>query len=140
MDFLAPAPTASRRGQITSTTDDKPNRLWWSAPDEPEAVPLLNYQDIGSSSEPILALVPLRNALLVFKTDGIWRVTGSAPSSWSIEPLDLAIRLLRPEAVTNIGDGAYAWCDRGMFLVTDSGAEPRRTPSTREPARRRTTS
>jgi len=108
---------------LSGTNDAKPNRLWWSAPDEPEAVPLLNYQDIGSSSEPILALVPLRNALLVFKTDGIWRVTGSAPSSWSIEPLDLAIRLLRPEAVTNIGDGAYAWCDRGMFLVTDSGAQ-----------------
>jgi len=96
-----------------------PNRLYFSQPDEPEAVPLANSIDIGRRECPIQALVPLRDALLVFKTDGLWRVTGSAPDAWALDLLDTTLRLIRPECVAVANGIAYAWCDRGFFAITD---------------------
>lgn len=100
-----------------------PNRLYFSDVDEPESVPLPNYFDLGGLDEPIQAVVPLRDMLLVFKTDGIWLVTGSGPSSWSVEPVDTMLRLVRPETVCVVNGVAYAWCDRGFFSITEGGAQ-----------------
>lgn len=107
---------------LQSTNDDRPNRLFWSDLNEPESVPLANFVDIGQQTAPILALVPLRNALLVFKADGVWRVTGAGPSNWTVEPLDPTLRLLRPEAVTASQNKAYAWCAGGFFEFDEGGA------------------
>lgn len=106
-----------------SLDETRPNRLFYSALDEPEAVPLLNYFNIGSEKAPILALVPLRNALLVFKADGLWRVTGSGPDAWTVETLDPTLRLLRPEAVTASQNKAWAWCSGGMMMVDEQSAQ-----------------
>lgn len=110
------APTSS-----PTTNDVRANRLYWSQQDEPEAVSLLNYFDIGSQKERILALVPLRNALLVFKTDGLWRVTGTPPNGWSVDLIDPTIKLLRPEAVTVSKNIAYAWCKSGFLAISEDG-------------------
>ena len=80
-------------GVSPTEAEDRANRLYFSDPDEPESVPLLNYVDIGAQQSPILALVPLRNALLVFKSDGVWRVTGYGPTNWTVDPLDPTMRL-----------------------------------------------
>lgn len=105
---------------ITQDAASKPNRVYFSDIDEPESVPLLNYIDIGAAGSAILALVPLRNALLVFKSDGVWRITGSGPSAWSVDPLDPTMRLLRPEAVCVSQNKAYAWCDDGIQEVSET--------------------
>lgn len=105
-----------------ATNDDKPNRLYWSSPDEPESVPLPNFADVGSEMFPILALAPVRDALLVFKRDGVFRVTGAAPSSWSIECIETDLRVMRPECVAVCAGVAYVWAERGLFEVDSSGA------------------
>lgn len=107
---------------VTSLNDAAANRLYWSDIDEPESVPVLNYVSVGTSNGSILRLVPLRNALLVFKTDGVYRVSGSAPSSWSVECLDPTINLLRPEAVAAFDNQAFAWTTQGIFAVSEMGA------------------
>ena len=103
------------------------NRLWWSLPDEPEAVPLLNFTDIGDSRGRIQRLVPLRDAMLVFKEDGLWRVTGSAPDRWTVDLLDATLRLVRSECVDTMEGIAYAFTNRGLVAVSESGV--RNTPS-----------
>lgn len=108
--------------QIKTTNDDAPHRLYWSDPDEPESVPLLNYTQIGSQTEPIYAVIPLRSALLVFKKDGVWRISGSAPSSWQVDSLDPTLRLMRPESIATMNNCAYAWCSSGFFEVTEAGS------------------
>ena len=116
-------PTAWDVG-LAATADDPTtlNRVCWSAVDEPEAVPLLNYVNIGAADKRVLALVPLRNALLVFKEDGCWRITGAPPSSWNVDLLDPTLQLLRPEVVSVSQNAAYAWCRGGFFEVTENGA------------------
>ena len=69
-------------------------RLYWSKIQEPEAVPLLNFTDVGDRNRDILALVPLDRALIVFKEDGIYSVTGSAPSSWIVDEIDTTLRFI----------------------------------------------
>lgn len=98
-----------------------PNRVYFSDVDEPESVPLVNYFDVGSQGARVLALVPLRNALLVFKEDGLWRVTGSGPTAWSVDLLDPTIRLIRPEAVCASNNKAYAWCLGGFMEIDENG-------------------
>lgn len=109
-------------GVLNSENDDRPNRLHWSQPDEPEAVTLLSFVDIGEQTAPIMRVVALRNALLVFKSDGLWRVTGSGPSAWSVELLDPTLQLLRAEAVTVSNNKAYAWCVGGFYECDETGS------------------
>ena len=125
-------PTAWDVG-LAATADDPTtlNRVYWSAVDEPEAVPLLNYVHIGAADKRVLALVLLRSALLVFKEDGCWRITGAPPSSWNVELLDPTLQLLRPEVVSVSQNAAYAWCRGGFFEVTENGAQSLRGPSRR---------
>lgn len=99
----------------------KRNRLMWSKVQEPEAVPPLYSTDIGRRDADILAIVPLRDALLVFKEDGLWRVTGAPPDAWRVDEVDLSIRLLNPQAVAVLDNVCYAWTDRGVLAITEAG-------------------
>lgn len=105
----------------SSSNDTRPGRLWWSDPQEPEAVPLLNYVDIGSQVDPILALTPLAGAMLVWKRDGLFRVSGTAPDGWRVDQLNASLRLIRPECVDVMGGVAYAWTNEGVVSVSASG-------------------
>jgi len=112
------APTTS-----PTTNDARANRLYFSQTDEPEAVSLTSYFEIGDQRYPILSLVPLRNALLVFKADGLWRVTGVAPDQWSVDLLDPTLHLVRSEAVATAKNVAFAWGDRGFFAITEDSVQ-----------------
>lgn len=107
----------------SSTNDTRPGRLWWSDPDEPEAVPLLNYVDVGSQVDPIYALTPLTTALLVWKRDGLFRVSGNPPDGWRVDIIDPSLRLLRAECVDVMDGVAYAWTNRGAVAVTETGVQ-----------------
>jgi len=108
---------------ISSSSDSAAARLFWSDPDEPEAVPIVQFVDVGNQRDPILALVPLRAALLVFKQDGVYRVTGSAPDNWSVELLDGSTRLLYGACVDTLDDRAFALTNRGAVVVDEGGVQ-----------------
>lgn len=109
-------------GAIVVARDDRPNRLHYSKPFEPEHVPEgVNWIEMGSESEPILALVPLRAALLVFKSDGAYRISGSAPDFWRVDLLDPDLRVLRGECATSFLGEAAVWARSGVFLVNEGG-------------------
>lgn len=114
----------SSSGSVSAVAGEHKNRIFFSKPGEPEAVPSVSYFDVGAPDRRILALVPLENALLVFKEDGIWSVTGAAPSSWVVSEIDGSKRLLAPACVTVLDNIAYAWTDRGLFQVTEAGVAP----------------
>jgi hypothetical protein len=108
---------------VDSEQDTKPNRLHYSKPDEPEAFPLLNYLSVGAEQEGILALVPLQETLLVFKEDGVYRVSGSAPDNWSVDLVDPNVRISRAEAVDVLDEVAYALTPGGVYAVSSGGAQ-----------------
>jgi hypothetical protein len=115
-------PDAGTAGATTTTSTRARGRVHWSKPQEPEAVPTLNYTDVGGQHEDVLALVPLDGALLVFKDDGAYAIRGSAPNAWAVDAIDTSLRLIAPQAVCVLGGVCYAWTDRGVAAVTEAGA------------------
>lgn len=102
--------------------------LMWSKTDEPEHVPAQNYINIGDQNKRTLRVVPTRDALYVFKADGIWRLSGYN-ENWRIDPIDPdhdggAAILLHPEAVTQLDGHIYAWTTAGVVRVSDEGIVP----------------
>lgn len=110
---------------VNSAADDRtwPARLAWSKTLQPESVPILNFIDIGSHVEPILALETTRDALFVFKRDGIWRVSGPGPDSLVVDQFDRTLRLVSPLATTTHRGDIWAWTTQGIMRINDGGAQ-----------------
>ena len=104
-----------------SEVDPQRNALFFSKYREPEAVPALNFLRIGSETEPILRIIPLRESLFVFKTDGVFRVTGDNPRNLTIEPFDLTIKLLAPNSAVAISNMIFCLTNQGIVSITDNG-------------------
>jgi hypothetical protein len=69
--FLAAGGDASPKGPSGSLSPA--NRIWYSAPDDPEDWPSLNFIDVFGS---IVGLFPQRSHLVVITTEGWWIITG----------------------------------------------------------------
>lgn len=116
--------TASRKTSFnpalprTSDNNARANGLLFSKPGEPEAVPVVNEVLVGSRNDRILRVMPLRNALIVFKErEGIWTVTGSN-GRYDAEKIGVA-RLLANEAVCVFSDKVWCFTDQGETTVTE---------------------
>lgn len=106
---------------VSSSNDDFKHYLYWSKTSEFEAVPLLNYQPVGDANSDILRVVPLRDAALIFKDDGVFRLTGEEPSSFLIEPIDTTTKLLAPDTAQVLNNQVYCLTDQGVTAFTDTG-------------------
>ena len=111
----------SIRMSTQSKVDPQRNALYFSKYREPEAVPALNFLRIGSDTEPILRIIPLRESLFVFKTDGIFRITGDNPRNLTVEPFDLTIKLLAPKSVVSLANMIICLTNQGIVSITDNG-------------------
>ena len=65
---------------LTATNLSKPNRIYYSKILQPEAVPLVNFIDVGAQDQPILRIFPIRDSLFVYKSDGLYRISGASCS------------------------------------------------------------
>lgn len=111
---------------MPSDTDYGPGYLFWSKSFQPEAVPLGNFTIVGSELEPILKLVATRDSLWVFKTDGLFRVSGDTPQTLRVDSFDPTCRMVTaaPQLATKYGNDVYVWNQRGIYKVNDGGVQP----------------
>lgn len=122
-DAWAPAlPTAS--GLQLSTAERKQNRIYFSKPGLPEAVPTFRWKDVGSSDESILRVLALRQAVLVLKTDGVFRITGTDFSDLSVNPFDASVILRGRETAVVLNNEVVCYTDQGVVAIGDTGARP----------------
>lgn len=121
--FSSTMPTGSFQAvldSLTSERESKPNRIYYSKPQEPEHVPQLNWLAVGGEGAYVQRMVGLPAAMLVFTTDGVYRVSGSYPV-FSVDTIVPGLRLVRPECVDVMEDVVYAWTDRGVLEMTENG-------------------
>lgn len=104
-----------------STQDTVPNGLYYSKQDQPEAVPIKNFLIIGGAHKGIKRIMPTGTALIVFKEDGIYRVTGSPPDGWRVDLINPTAHLGYAECVTELDGYVYAWTDDGIVKVDPGG-------------------
>jgi len=102
-----------------SENEEKQNRLYYSKFQQPEAVPIVNFFDVGSQDSPILRIQPLRDSLFVFKTDGIFRVSGET-SPFNVQLFDSSTKLIADDTVSVVDNVIYCWAEQGIATVSES--------------------
>jgi uncharacterized delta-60 repeat protein len=106
---------------LSSTNESKPNRVYYSKFNQPEAVPFINYFDLGASDKKIIRILPLRDSLFVFKEDGLFRISGET-APFQSELFDNSFILLAPDSLDVCNNVIYGWTTQGIQALTESGA------------------
>jgi hypothetical protein len=104
-----------------SINDEKPNRIYYSKLNEPEAVPALNFFRIGGGDNEIIRIAALRDSLFVFSTEGIFRIVGDTPQGLSVTAFDLTTTIKARESLANLDNQIYIFGDQGVTSVSDTG-------------------
>lgn len=108
---------------ITETT--RPNGFSWSEQNQPERVCALSTGTAGSGE--IYAAFPTRDALWIFASDGLWRLSGTGGSAgegydWRVDPVDSTLIISGPQAGCVLRDTVYAYTNRGVVAIDSSGS------------------
>jgi len=104
-----------------SSNDAKPNRIFFSKLQQPEAVPLLNFFDVGSETDSIVRIFPLRDSLFVFKSEGLFRISGET-SPFSLALFDTSTKIVAGDSVDVANNNIYLWTTQGIMTVSEAGA------------------
>ncbi len=120
--YVGSSPNAfvpSLSAAASSTADVGRNRLYFSKPGQPEAVPLVNFLEIGPNGSEILRIVPLGNQLYVATSAGLYRVLGDNFTNWQVDPVDLTCICAAPESACTLDGSLYFLTSQGAVEVTE---------------------
>lgn len=106
-----------------STNDNNPNRIYFSKQQQPEAVPILNYVDAGTATDPIYRIIPLRDSVFVLKKNAIYRIIGEDPTSLRISLFDNTVSLIAIESAVEMNNQIYCYTDQGISTISDTGIQ-----------------
>jgi hypothetical protein len=110
------------RADEVSDNDVKPNRLFYSKAGIPEAVPLVNFIDIGAQDSPIERILSLRDGMYILKEEGVFRLSGSN-ESFSVVPQDDSANIIAPDSAVVLNNAIYMLSTQGVAAVSDTGVE-----------------
>jgi hypothetical protein len=105
---------------LASENEEKVNRVYYSKFQEPEAVPIVNYFDVGASDKAILRIVALRDSLFVFKEDGLYRISGET-APFQLELFDNSFITIAPDSNDVCNNVIYSWTTQGIQGLTEGG-------------------
>lgn len=111
---------------ITSTNETKPNRIYFSKQFQPEAVPILNFIDVGTDDSEILRIIPLKNSVFVFKDDGeVYQIRGETFINFQVDLFDSNTTLYAPKTAVSFNNQVWLFSDQGIISVGDAGVKIR---------------
>ena len=113
-------PTSGQTVAASAINDASQSRLYWSRLLQPEAVPLSNYVEVGSRNQPINRIIPLRDGIIILKQDGVYRLSGSDPTSFVVTGLDNSIRILADNTASVLDNQVYFLSDQGVAAASDN--------------------
>lgn len=103
-----------------SDNEEQRHRVYYSKLQEPEAVPILNFIDVGANDKSILRIFPLRDSLFVFKEDGLYRISGEV-APFTLALFDSSCILLASDSLDVSNNQIYGWTTQGISIITESG-------------------
>jgi hypothetical protein len=108
-----------------SKTEAIGNRLYYSKYQEHEAVPILNYIDIGSRDKQIQRIIPLRSSLFILKDDGIYRLAGDPGSNptWDVAATDNTCVIRAPDTAVTLNNQCYFFSTKGFIELNESSQD-----------------
>ncbi len=116
------SPTLPSSGTtISSTNEEKQNRVLVSKNDQVEAVPTYRFFDVGSANFAIKKVVALRDGIFFFKDDGIYRLSGETFNSFTVNLVDNTVTLQVPESAVAFNNQIFFFSTQGICAATDAG-------------------
>jgi len=108
-----------------SSSEVIPNRIYYSKYQEHEAVPLLNYIDIGSRDQQILRIIQLRESLFILKEDGVYRLAGDPGPNpiWDVGAFDTTTIIRAPDTAITLGNQCYFLSNQGLMQLNESSMQ-----------------
>jgi len=106
---------------VESDNKELPNRIYYSKKNEPEAVPIVNYIDVGTQDGEIKRILALRDNLFVLKDDGIYVVSGTSAPDWSVRLID-STKILAADSAVVLNNQIYCLTEQGITRINGSGA------------------
>jgi len=117
-EFTPTIPTSGT--DVISENEVRPNRIYYSKYQQPEAVPLVNYLDVGPKDDEIQRIIALRDSLFIFKKDSIYRLTGDT-SPFQVASFDSSAILQSPDSAVVLNNLVYGFSTQGVITVSDTG-------------------
>lgn len=120
--FNPPLPPAVGASAVVATAETKPNRLMYSKLQQPEAVPLLNFVDVGPEDQAISRILSLRESLFILKEDGIYRLTG-LNGVFTVDLFDASTKIISPDTAVVLNNQIYCLTNQGVAVISDTGVD-----------------
>lgn len=98
-----------------------PNRVYFSKTSQPEAVPIVNFIDIGAKDQEIKRIIALRDNLFVLKEDGIYIITGSTAPNFASRLIDGSVKVTAPDTAVVLNNKIYCLASEGVVTITEGG-------------------
>jgi hypothetical protein len=111
------------KSNVVSDNEETPNRVFYSKLGQPEAVPLVNYIDIGPKDQEVKRILALRDSLFVLKEDGVYIITGTTAPNFSARLLDGSSAITAPDTAMVLNNKIYCLTDDGIVSISESGVE-----------------
>ena len=119
-------------GTAVSSSDAGPNRIYYSRYLQPEAVPLLNYIEVGSKNQGINRIIPLRDGIIILKQDGVFRLSGSTASQFVLTGLDNSVRIIAENSAAVLDNQVFFLSDQGVVAASDNAVSVMSRPIERD--------
>jgi hypothetical protein len=107
----------------TSKSQIQKNAVYFSKAQQPEAVPALNYLLVGPANKAILRIAALRDSLIVIKEEGIYRITGENPQSFTVSILDNTVFCKAADSVAVLANQVWMLSNQGVVAISDTNVQ-----------------
>lgn len=121
--FPAPPVTPSTTTKSTSSNQAQKNAVYYSKSQQGEHVPSLNYLLVGAANKSILRIAPLRDSTIVIKEEGVYRIAGQDPTSFTVVPIDLTVFCKAVDSVAVLGNQVYMLSNQGIVSISDTSVQ-----------------
>jgi hypothetical protein len=105
----------------TSLNEAKANRIYYSKLSQPEAVPIVNYIDVGPKDKAIERIIALRDSLFIFKEEAIYRLSGDTPGNFFVTIHDNSATILASDAASILNNQIFVFTTQGVVQVSETG-------------------
>lgn len=105
---------------VISTNEISPNRIYFSKFQQPEAVPIVNFIDVGPKDKAIVRILALRDNLFILKEDGVYRLSGLT-TPFSVYPFDFSTNIKAPDSAVVLNNLIYLYSSQGIGTISDTG-------------------
>lgn len=113
-------PTLPDAAPKASTQELRGNRVFYSKPGMPDAVPALNFIDIGDGSEEIERVIELRSKLFIIKTHSVYTLSGSY-GRYNIDRVDKTMVSGGADTFAVVSGQIYGLSTQGVVTISEVG-------------------